>query len=1018
MIAEYEIKDKFIVRNPMFKIKDIYNFEKIIDVFRENEIFRQGILLASNSLYEMAEKYDMLNDNDKKKVDKALKNYYLRSCSRTIPFGLFGTVGFGNFCADNRDNNRVIKIKTNIKVDSDWLLKVISKIEKDIDCNSKIRIIKNNTIKISNEDIRNYYLIKSNNCSEKINNISIKKSNPIELILKYTEDYIEIKELIFKLRNIYKDIDDNIILDLIKNLIDKDIVISELKPPINVGSSLEYVIDILEKSNEGENFRKLDRIKNLIDDANREYMKMHEDQIKNIIYEMKNIQESKEYLQINSIREGTMINISLEQKEIFKEFISLFYLLTPPSSFGDYIDEYKSRFISKYESYQEVNLLELIDEEMGIGYPKEYAKNSFSSIYKYNNEIIWEFLNDKYEESLLFNQDHIEITLNELHNLNLKKDYDLELLPDMEFFFTIGKEKNNENVYYLGPNPYNIKSQFSCYKYKSLFPKKELEIFNQYKNEIYENCYNRNCEHVNINCIFDNYKANNISQNSEILDYEINLSTNSIIDKDNRIGLDDIWVGIRNNRFYLKSKKMKKIIIPHLNSNVNYDILPRVLKLLMYISMDGYLDLSECALFSLFEKKVYVPRVQFKNIVISQAMWNIRKRFFSKKELSNLESFVKKFNELAQKYNIPRMVYFMEEGSKLIIDISNNNDLELLYKKIKKDSIDKIKLIEIEERLDCLENKYINEIVIQCQREKVHNSNFMEDLKLPIISASNDVKINKARDEWIFYKLYVPINRQNEFIKLNLRRLIDSLERKKLIEKNFFIRYADPENHIRLRLKSNYKYEVMKVVDEFLKDKKYIKKKAQEEYIREVERYGNEETIEFAESYFQANSELVFELLDSNYKNINYILTLILIRYLKHADITADDAYTIFDNVTNKENYKVEFNKLRRDILKNVNINNNFFEANISDLDNKLIKRIIDDENSFRRYFEQLHMEEGKNKLFNDKTDILLSLIHMFCNRLFGINRKREVEILTIMRHAIYAVISYSNRKKERYDSE
>ncbi len=53
--------------------------------------------------------------------------------------------------------------------------------------------------------------------------------------------------------------------------------------------------------------------------------------------------------------------------------------------------------------------------------------------------------------------------------------------------------------------------------------------------------------------------------------------------------------------------------------------------------------------------------------------------------------------------------------------------------------------------------------------------------------------------QWLYYKIYTGVKTADHILVKKLSTIIFSLEKEKKIQKWFFIRYRDPEEHIRLR---------------------------------------------------------------------------------------------------------------------------------------------------------------------------------------------------------------------------
>lgn len=113
--------------------------------------------------------------------------------------------------------------------------------------------------------------------------------------------------------------------------------------------------------------------------------------------------------------------------------------------------------------------------------------------------------------------------------------------------------------------------------------------------------------------------------------------------------------------------------------------------------------------------------------------------------------------------------------------------------------------------------------------------------------------------EWLYYKIYCGAKTSDILLEETISPLMDKLVREKKIDKWFFIRYHDPEYHIRLRL---HFFEI-KHIGNVIEDIKsellpYINNDSihnvqLDTYQREMERYGSN-TVEQAESLFYNDS--------------------------------------------------------------------------------------------------------------------------------------------------------------------
>jgi thiopeptide-type bacteriocin biosynthesis protein len=126
--------------------------------------------------------------------------------------------------------------------------------------------------------------------------------------------------------------------------------------------------------------------------------------------------------------------------------------------------------------------------------------------------------------------------------------------------------------------------------------------------------------------------------------------------------------------------------------------------------------------------------------------------------------------------------------------------------------------------------------------------------------------------EWLYYKIYCNPKMAEQIIIENIGPLLKKIKEDQLIEKWFFIRYADPDIHIRLRLKlKDTRYlnliqiQFNELFDPFIENR-LIEKIQLDTYNRELERYGFD-NIEDSETLFCMDSEAVLELISELYSD-------------------------------------------------------------------------------------------------------------------------------------------------------
>lgn len=119
---------------------------------------------------------------------------------------------------------------------------------------------------------------------------------------------------------------------------------------------------------------------------------------------------------------------------------------------------------------------------------------------------------------------------------------------------------------------------------------------------------------------------------------------------------------------------------------------------------------------------------------------------------------------------------------------------------------------------------------------------------------------------WLYYKIYTGVTTTDYILVEKLAPIISFLEEDKKIQKWFFIRYRDSEEHLRLRFLVDDINNLAIIINEFhsvfkeLMDENVIWKIQTDTYQREIERYGKE-TMYCSEFLFWKNSNMILKYL-------------------------------------------------------------------------------------------------------------------------------------------------------------
>lgn len=979
--------------------------------------FLEILFISTKSLFHNLQKNNTKNKLNKKQFYSCLK-YIIRSTSRCTPYGLCAGVSLATLSTqtdivlDKKGNH-----KKYVRVDMKWLLTIIKAIETDQNILPYLKMRVNSYLYEKGSRLINpwYIEFEKSDCSN--TSKSIRNTPLVKYVLMLAKNPITYSELKKKIHEKYYDVPKEKIDTFLKQLIDNEILISELLPPLVNSEPLNYILNIIKDIPTaiewGERLKKVQQLINEYSGTSVGEMEILHEQLWEMLEELN---PNKEYLQVDLKKNLLKSNISNNIAEEAQEFIELLCNLADFNSEPSYISDFRVNFLEKYGFDIAVPILEVFDNDLGTGAPFGYTaplSKQTGVDTQLTNTKLETYLYQKINAAIKEGVKEIVVTDKEIEPLK-NNAIQTELLPkSLELCFEVFSETPQEldaGNFLIMPTGF-IMSDFaekSFGRFAYMFKEDYQEEWHDYEE--------KDVVTVEISEYPAHKRNSNVALCQSHFDYQLALNTPKV-DSENYIDIHDVYMGIdsETNKFYLKSAKLNKrlsirssnLFNSRLGSNI-YRFLEENNGLTAMPLVQSYYT------FNMFLQP-YVPRIVYKKIIIAPAKWKIPLNII-KAGNNDLLNYIKK-------WEIPRFVYFIEGDNKLLLDLSNKYHLQVLYDMGNKTFED----ITLQEVINLKSNhwlkdldgeSYQNEIVLSfCKNDKSEMTNYLEPIVLqhkhPINDICHtiyepDIYLPPAENGWIYLKLYGDKSIFDEIISLEIKKWCNNLCDAGILEKYFFIRYSDPDKHIRLRLKftssSNISFsQIFEWVDNL--NKKYFISNVQVcSYHRETWRYGGKESIDMAETVFFRDSQLIEDILAIKKENdfSEDIIGIVNILYICTAfDMSPEDIDLWFSERISPEKYRKEFQENREEILE---IIDRFYN------NRNIIKNVdfTDRNNAIKKYKQLLDNVDDLGLLTASKSSILSSLIHMSSNRFKG-NNTWEQKVRTLTRHGIYA---YNKRKK------
>ncbi|WP_211220248.1 lantibiotic dehydratase [Rudanella lutea] len=855
------------MRRPVFSISKLnemqdrllhHTLDELLREWYSDPSAQEAIYLASPSLHERFARWlsgEQLSDVHK--LLQTLYKYAIRMSTRSTPYGLFAgctLAGYADYtrlrCKNPQPVRRHIRLDIEcIMTIRDWLLRQ--------------PVIRNGVLFYTNNSLYavggNFRYVEMQQTAKGRNYfITALTGDPfLKRLFERARTGTTVPQLVSYLMEM--NVDEGEAHTFVNQLIDEQLLSCELDPLLIGDSYLDVLIDrvgaLPDTALITQNLRQLKELvattPNVVSLGNQIGSWLDEQQLKAPI----------DRLQVDSFYEE-VLSVGQSAMEHLRQQIEQVAVLNQPHHCPD-MDDFKRRFYDRYEE-EEIPLALALDSEFGIGYGVQsglgvgYAPMiddlSLPNIEGIPQAPTWNwwqsFILDKYSESLYSRRAEIDLSPADLDRIT-KQRREVTVLPESFYVFGNWLAKSGEaidrNEYRFvmqackGPSAATLLSRF-CAGSSPL-------------TEAVQHCVRATERHhpdvVFAEIVhFPESRAGNILTRPTLYQYEIPYLAQSSVDAEHQIPLDDLMVSVRNGRVVLRSRRLNKRVIPRLTNAHNYHQgLPTYRFLCDLQHQDSYLDVKWN--WGVLAEQAYLPRVRYKNIILSRATWQLQADDLP---LGNLFQLAIQLNEKG----LPQEFVVGMHDHELLVCLHNPESLNLLVAELQKRNS-----VRIYEYFATADNcpvsvggqPFTNEVIIPFSNPSAPKLSGL----LPGLTTLPQRRFSVG-SEWLYLKIYTGEKTSDDLLANVLYPIVEQLLTKGVIDQFFFVRYKDVDPHLRLRFHGNpyldFHHVVMRQVEEALHDRVQdgvVHRVQMDTYVREIERYGHEQ-IELCELIFHCDS--------------------------------------------------------------------------------------------------------------------------------------------------------------------
>ncbi len=354
-------------------------------------------------------------------------------------------------------------------------------------------------------------------------------------------------------------------------------------------------------------------------------------------------------------------------------------------------------------------------------------------------------------------------------------------------------------------------------------------------------------------------RLGNVVRRPLLREYEIDYLGPSGAPEERRIPVSDLLVTLDGDRLVLRSERLGRRVVPRVSSAVATSLpLPPLFRLLGMLQNQGASGLSFD--WGALREAASLPRVRAGRTVLALARWRI-----AAADVPSPHAL----RRLRRERGLPRFIAVHERGNPLTVDLDNQLCVDgLLAILDRRGAILAFEIPGVDDGL-CVEGpegRFVHELLVPFTRRRAAGERAAPVRRLPAAIPFVARRFPPGSD-WLYAKLYGGPAAVERTLCETLAPLCARLADREAIDGWHFLRYSDPDHHLRLRMHGDPAALQEVALPELQRaagaeiEQGRLWRLAFDTYDREIERYGGPAAIDTVESVFAADSTAVVELL-------------------------------------------------------------------------------------------------------------------------------------------------------------
>ena len=858
---------------------------------------REALFVASPDLDRSIDVWRRKPDSARgRRVERALVRYFSRMVGRATPFGLFAGCSVGRL--DNETHfviGDLDQYRRHTRLDMEYVAALADSIARDQALKYSLLYRPNSSIYPIAGRLH-YVEAKLERRSRSHNLVAVDYSDYLAAILDQAKDGVHPLDLATALAESRPDISLADAGQFIEELIDNQLLVPELEPAVTGSEPICGLLAELGKHAESAlAANRLEQMRLDLQALDAEGLGISPERYIAIAKTLEDLPAKVEISRLFQVDMTHLASDATLSHELVNEIIRGINLLRLQSRpFGEELKKFREDFVERYEN-REIPLVEALDEEMGIGFGLVRSAEACPLLAGLPLAMA-----DSDKPTKIQWHEGDPVLLRKLLEAERRGDHEIVLNPEDIRTFELANPAPLPDAFAViavvassGETP--AKGDF-CVELKGVIGPSGANLFGRFchadlslRSHVAEHL--RAEEALNPDAVFAEIihlptgRLGNVLCRPILRANEIVYLGRSGMSAEHQIPVTDLKLSVVEGRIVLRSTRLGREVIPRLTSAHNYSHQRNlsVYRFLCALQQQGTASRFEWD-WGVLGKLPFLPRVTYGRVVLSRAYWNL-----TREELNSIvdacpDEHFQIVQKIRRKLKLPRFVSLVDADSELPIDLNNILSVESF--------VDLIKNRESAMLLEMFLNgpeglcahgpggQFVHEIVVPFLqvREAIYRS-FPKAAKAIPKAAKAIPKAAKAiqrmervfppGSEWLYAKLYTGTSTADQVLSDVVRPIVEDTQRSGAIDRWFFIRYADPKWHLRMRFQGcplRLNTEVLPMLQALaspLVDSGQLWRIQIDTYEREIERYGGLQGVLLAEEIFHADSEAVLSIVET-----------------------------------------------------------------------------------------------------------------------------------------------------------